>query len=332
MKAIVYREYGGPEVLHVEALEAPSPGPGELVIRVTATTVSTAEMAMRSGRPFFARFVSGLRKPKHATIPGSELAGEVAAIGPDVTGFSVGDRVVASTGAGLGANAELTRVPADGAVARIPDGVSYEDAVTICEGGLTALPFLRDAGRIAPGERVLVNGASGAVGTAAAQLAKHLGAHVTGVCGPASVELVASLGADEVIDYRSTDFTTNGQTYDIVFDVAGKSSFSRCRRSLNRGGRYLRTVPSLAILAQMLVTSRAGSRRATIMFTGLRKSADKAKDLAFLMDLLGTGRMRAVIGRRFRLEESVAAHQFVEGDGKQGSVVLTTEPSRGGQA
>jgi NADPH:quinone reductase-like Zn-dependent oxidoreductase len=240
-----------------------------------------------------------------------------------VTGFSVGDRVVASTGAGLGANAELARVPADGAIGRIPESASDEDAVTICEGGLTALPFLRDAGRIAPGERVLINGASGAVGTAAVQLAKHFGAHVTGVCGPAGVELVESIGADEVIDYRTTDFTTAGHAYDIVFDVAGKSSFSRCRHSLNRGGRYLRTVPSLAIAAQSLVTRWAGSRRATIMFTGLRKPADKARDLAFLMDLLETGRMRAVVGRRFRLEDSVAAHRFVEGDGKQGSVVLT---------
>ena len=331
MKAVVYREYGGPEVLRVEDVETPAPGPDELLIRVAATTVSTAEMAMRSGRPFFARVVSGLRKPKRATIPGSELAGEVAAVGANVTAFTVGDRVVASTGAGLGANAELSRVAADGAVVRIPDGASYEDTVAVCAGGLTALPFLRDAGRIAPGERVLINGASGAVGTAAVQLAKHLGAHVTGVSGAVSAGLVASLGADEVIDYAQTDFTTTGQRYDIVFDVAGKSSFSRCRASLTPGGRYLRTVPSLAILAQMPVTSHVGSRRAIVMFTGLRKPADKARDLAFLMGLLDSGRIRAVIGRRFRLEESVEAHQFVEGDGKQGSVVLTVGTARQAQ-
>ncbi len=322
MRAVIYREYGGPEVLRVEDVETPTPGPGDLVIRVAATTVSTAGMAMRKGDPLFARVVSGLRKPKRATIPGSELAGEIAALGADVTDFSAGERVVASTGASLGANAELARVAADGAVARIPGGASYEDAVTICEGGLTALPFLRDAGRIQAGERVLVNGASGAVGTVAMQLAKHFGGHVTGVCGETSMELVESLGADEVIDYRAADFTANGKTYDIVFDVAGKSSFSRCRRSLNRGGRYLRTVPSLAITAQSLVTRWAGSRRATIMFTGLRKPADKAKDLEFLMELLGTRRLRAVVGRQYHLEESVQAHRFVEGDGKQGSVVL----------
>jgi NADPH:quinone reductase-like Zn-dependent oxidoreductase len=322
MRAVVYRDYGGPEVLRVEEVATPEPASGQLLIRVHATTVSTAEMAMRKGQPFFARFVSGLRRPRKPTTPGSELAGEVVRAGPGVTGFEPGDRVVASTGASLGASAELAVLDAAGALARIPEGATYPEAVTVCEGGLTALPFLRDAGRLRQGERVLVNGASGGVGSAAVQLARNMGAHVTGVCGTDSVALVRSLGADEVIDYRQADFTAGDATYDVIFDVVGKSSFSRCRPILNDGGRYLRTVPSLAILGEMLWT-RFGSRKARLMLTGLRKPADKARDLAYLMDLLAGERLRPVIGRSFRLDESVEAHRFVEGGAKQGSVVLT---------
>jgi NADPH:quinone reductase-like Zn-dependent oxidoreductase len=279
-------------------------------------------MAMRKGEPFFARFVSGLRKPRRPTTPGSELAGEVTAIGAAVSRFSVGDRVVGSTGASLGANAEYAALEQDAALTRIPDGVTYDDAVVVCEGGLTALPFLRDAGRIRTGERVLVNGASGGVGSAAVQLAKHFGTHVTAVCSAGSADLVRSLGADAVIDYRTTDFTATGDSYDIVFDVVGNSSFGRCRDALRHGGRYLRSVPSLGVLARMLWTSRVGSRRAVLMLTGLRKPADKAKDLDFLMGLLESGKIRPVIGRRFSLDQSVDAHRFVETGAKQGSVVL----------
>lgn len=325
MRAVRFQRYGGPEVLQIEDVATPAPGDRQVLVRVHATTVSTAEMAMRKGEPFFARFVSGLRKPRKPTTPGSELAGEVTAVGPGVSRWAAGDRVVGSTGASLGANAEYALLAEDGAVARIPDGASYEDAVVACEGGLTALPFLRDAGRIKADERVLINGASGGVGSAAVQLAKHFGAHVTGVCSAGSIDLVRSLGADAVIDYRTTDFTTTGETYDIVFDVVGNSSFGRCRDSLNPGGRYLRTVPSLGVLARMVWTSRIGSRRAVLMLTGLRKPAAKAKDLAFLMELLKADAMRPVVGRRFKLDESVDAHRFVESGAKQGSVVLNVE-------
>jgi NADPH:quinone reductase-like Zn-dependent oxidoreductase len=323
MRAVRFRRYGGPEVLRVEDVQTPEPAEGQLLVRVHATTVSTAEMAMRKGEPFFARLVSGLRRPRKPTTPGSELAGEVTAVAPDVGRFAIGERVVGSTGASLGANAEYAVLEQDGALARIPDGASFEDAAVVCEGGLTALPFLRDAGRIEAGERVLVNGASGGVGSAAVQLAKHFGAHVTGVCSAGSAELVQSLGADEVIDCRTTDFTTAGQTYDIVFDVVGNSSSGRCRGSLKPSGRYLRTVPSLGVVARMLWTTRVGSKRATLMFTGLRKPSDKAKDLAFLMGLLASGAIRPVIGKRFELDASVDAHRYVESGGKQGSVVLT---------
>lgn len=322
MRAIVYRRYGGPDVVRLEEVPTPAPTGEEVLVRVHATTVSTAEMAMRRGKPFFARFVSGLRRPRKPTTPGSEMAGEVTAIGPSVSRFAIGDRVVGSTGARLGANAEYVVLDQRDALARIPDGASFEDAVVVCEGGLTALPFLRDAGRIKAGERVLINGASGGVGSAAVQIAKHLGTHVTGVCSAGSADLVRSLGADAVIDYRTTDVTTTGDTYDIIFDVVGNSSFGRCRDSLNPGGRYLRTVPSLGVIARMVWTSRIGSKRAVLMLTGLRKAADKANDLAFLMNLLHSGVVRPVVGRRFALAQSVDAHRFVEDGAKQGSVVL----------
>lgn len=327
MRAVVYREYGGPEVLGLEDLEAPVPAANQVLVRVRATTVSTAEMAMRSGKPFFARFVSGLRRPRKPTTPGSELAGEVVSVGAEVTRLRAGDRVVASTGAALGANAELVVLDELGALAAIPAGATYDDAVSICEGGLTALPFLRDAGRIQKNDRVLVNGASGGVGAAAVQLARHFGAHVTAVCGSASHELVRSLGADAVIDYRATDFTAGPETYDIVFDVVGRSSFGRCRPILRKGGRYLRTVPSTSLMGEVLWTRWFGSRRAILMLTGLRKPAEKAQDLGVLMELMAQGHLRPVISRRFGLEEAVSAHRFVESGAKQGSVVLTIQPS-----
>ena len=323
MKAIVYREYGGPDVLHIEEVDTPVPSPSQVRVRVHATTVSTAETAMRKGDPLFARVPTGLRRPRRATIPGSELAGVVDVIGAEVTRFAPGDRVVASTGAALGASAEAVCVEQDGAIAPIPDAVSFEDAVAVCEGGLTALPFLRDGGRVAAGMTVLVNGASGAVGSAAVQLAKHEGARVTGVAGAPNAELVRSLGADAFIDYAVEDFTASDDRYDIVFDVVGKSSFSRCRRVLRPGGAYLRTVPSIPIIAQMLATSRLTSRRAVLMLTGLRKPAAKAKDLHVLMDLAARGELRAVVSRTFALAESVDAHRFVERGPKQGSVVMT---------
>lgn len=311
--------YGPPEVLRVGDMPAPAPGPNEVLVRVRAASVSQAEMALRRGMPV-ARLVTGLRRPKHP-VPGSELAGEVEAVGAAVTRFKPGDRVVAATGDTFGAHAEYCCLPEDGALAAQPAGFSHEEAVAMAEGGLTALPFLRDTARVQPGEHVVVNGASGAVGTAAVQIAKALGAHVTGVCGPAHVGLVASLGADEVVDYTETDFARVVEAYDVVFDAVGKSSFGRVRRALRPGGRYVTTTISAGIFPAMLA-SRLGSRRAAIAFTGLRRPAERARDLATLGELMATGRMRAVIDRRFALEDVAEAHRYVEAGHKQGSVVL----------
>ena len=321
MKAVVQHRYGPPDVLAVEHVDTPAAGQDEALVRVRASTVSTAQMAIRKGRPLFARLVTGMRQPKEA-VPGSELAGDVVGTGDGVASVQVGDRVVAATGAGFGAHAEYACVPAE-ALAKIPADVGDEEAVAICEGGLVALPFLRDTAGLRSGQGVLINGAAGSVGSAAIQVAKHLGADVTAVCSGRHAELVKSLGADRVLDYTVDDFTRSSDRYDVVFDTVGKSSFGRAGAVLKDGGIYMTTVIGLRIMPQMLWTSRFGRKRAAITFTGLRKPADKGQDLRLLMGLATAGAIRAVIDRRYPLDESVEAHRYVERGHKQGVVVLT---------
>jgi NADPH:quinone reductase-like Zn-dependent oxidoreductase len=322
MKAIVYHEYGSPDVLRLEEVERPTAKENEVLIRVHAAAISTAETIGRKGDPFIARLATGLIGPKK-TVLGSEFSGEIEAIGKDVKRFSVGDQVFASSGASLGAHAEYICLPEDGAMATKPVNVTYEEAAAVSAGGLTALPFLRDKGMIERGQTVLINGASGAVGTSAVQLAKYFGAVVTGVCSTTNVELVRSLGADEVIDYTREDFTGTDETYDIIFDAVGKSSFSRCRGAVKPGGIYLTTVPTPAIAWQMLWTSKVGGKRAVFAATGLRPAKEKAKDLLFLKELCEAGALKPVIDRRYPMEQAADAHRYVETGHKKGHVVIT---------
>ncbi len=324
MKAIVYEKYGPPEVLQLKEVEKPIPKDDEVLIRIDAAVVTTAGMAARKGDPFIIRFFTGLIKPK-STIPGGEFAGEIEAVGKDVKRFREGDQVFAAPGTGYGSYAEYKCLPEEGALASKPANMTYEEAAAVCEGALTALPFLRDNGKIQSGQKVLINGASGAVGTSAVQLAKYFGAEVTGVCSTTNLELVKSLGADEIIDYTKEDFTKSGQTYDIIFDAVGKSSYSRCKGSLKQGGVYLLTVPTLAILLQMLWTSKIGSKKAIIAFTGLRPPSEKAKDLIFLKELVEAGKIKPVIDRSYPLEQIVEAHRYVDKGHKKGNVVITVE-------
>ncbi|MCD2442841.1 NAD(P)-dependent alcohol dehydrogenase [Agromyces sp. SYSU K20354] len=280
MRIAAYERYGPPEVVAITDRPDPIPREGQVRVLVHAAVVGSSDSAARSGTPWFARLAFGLRAPKRHVL-GSEIAGVVDAIGAGVTRFAVGDRVFGATGIDLGGHAEQVIVAESGAVVRLPASVSMADAVAISDGALTALPFLRDGAHVRAGDRVLVNGASGSVGAAAVQLAKHLGAEVIAVCGPAHTELVRSLGADRVIDRTREDFTRARGRYDVIFDAAGKSTFRRCRRALAPRGTYLTTVPSFAIMVQLL-TSRIGGKRAVIMFTGLRKDADKVPDLEYL--------------------------------------------------
>lgn len=320
MRVAAYEQYGPPEVVGIAERPDPSPGAGEVRIRVHAVSVGASDSAARSGTPWFARLAFGLRAPRTPVL-GSDFAGVVDAVGPGVTRFAVGDRVFGATGADMGAHAELLIVAESGAIVGLPTAVDMTDAAAICDGGLTALPFLRDGAHLRPGMRVLVNGASGSVGAAAVQLAKHLGAEVTAVCGRAHVELVRSLGADRVIDYAREDFTTARGAYDVIFDAVGKSTFRRCRHSLATGGTYLTTVPSWAIMLQQL-TSKVGSRRAVIMFTGLRKDADKVPDLEELAAFAASGAYRPPIEREVPLDDIAAGHRIVDTGHKAGSVVV----------
>ena len=322
MKAIVQTSYGSPDVLQITNVEKPIPADNEVLIKIHATIVGATDAIFRGGRDLGARLATGLTKPKSA-IPGSEFAGKIEAIGTAVKRFRVGDSVFGTVAPNVGAHAEYINLPADGAIALKPENMTYEEAVAIHPGALTALPNLLGAAHIQRGQKILIIGASGSIGSSAVQLAKYFEAEVTGVCSTANVDLVKSLGADAIIDYKHEDFTQNGKTYDIIFDSVGKSTFSRCKGSLKQGGIYLTTVLSPAILLQMLWTSQFGNKRAMIVFAGLRPTSEKRDYLALLLELVAAGKFRPVIDRCYPLEQIGEAHRYVETGRKTGNVVIT---------
>ena len=315
MRAVVHDRYGPPEVLRLEEVERPTPKEGEVLVKVHATSVTRSDCGMRGAEPFFTRVFTGLRRPKQRTL-GMELAGVVESVGADVTEFEVGDEVF---GVRSGANAEFVCVREKGALAHKPGGTTFEEAAAVCDGAIIALACLRKAEPL-EGRSILIYGASGAIGTAAVQLAKHFGAHVTAVCNTKNLELVRSLGADEVVDYLREDFTKNGRTYDIVFDAVGKHSFRRCRRSLEPDGIYIETdlgfmwhVPLLALLTRWL-----GDKRVTLPIPKYTQ-----ENVVFVKELIEAGKFRAVIDRSYPLEDVVEATKYVETGQKSGNVVLT---------
>lgn len=325
MKAAMIDRYGAPDVLEVREVPKPIPQPGEVLIRVHASVATPSDCAFRSADPFIVRFFTGLTRPRMSII-GTALAGEVVEAGPGVTRLRAGDRVYGSSDVSAGTHAEFICLPEDGSLALMPPTIGFGEAAGISEGFLTAMPFLRDEAMLQPGQRLLVNGASGCIGTVAVPLAKHMGAHVTAVCSTRNVELVRSLGADEVIDYTREDFTQRSATWDAIFDAVGKSSFSRCKRALTPNGIYMTTVPSFGIvwptLRARMAKSGATGKRGLLATTGLRPAADKAKDLELLTGLCEAGILRAVVDRTYPLEEIVEAHRYVETGRKRGSVVI----------
>ena len=322
MKAIVYTKYGSPDVLQLKEVEKPSPRDNEVLIRVYATTVTKYDCWMRSctaptGFRLPMRIASGIRKPKKPIL-GTELAGEIEAVGKDVNRFKKGDQVFGFSGMSLGAYAEYICLPEE-AVAIKPANMTYEETAAVLQGALTALFFLRK-GNIQSGQKVLIFGASGGVGNFAVQLAKYFGAEVTGVCSTTKVELVKSLGADKVIDYTAEDFDESGETYDVIFDTYGKSPFSRCAKSLKEEGIYLFATFGLPRLFRILWLNLTSSKKA---MSGLLK--ETTEDLIFLKELIEAGKIKAVIDRRYPLEQTAEAHRYVETGHKKGHVVITLE-------
>ncbi|MFG3818728.1 NAD(P)-dependent alcohol dehydrogenase [Limnothrix redekei] len=323
MKAIVCVKYGSPDAMQLQEVEKPTPKANEVLIKIYATTVTSADIRIRKADPFPVRFFYGFARPKNNTILGSELAGEIEAVGENVKQFKAGDQVFAGAGTSLGANAEYICLPEAGAVAIKPTNMTYEEAAAIPFGATTALIFLRDKGKIQSGQEVLIYGASGAVGMAAVQLAKFFGAQVTGVCSTAKLELVKSLGSDNVIDYTKEDFTQNGKTYDIIFDTSGKSSFSGCLSALKNNGIYLRAVHiNLLPILRGLWTSITSNKK---VIGGV--AIERKADLIFLKELIEMGRMKSVIDRRYSLEQTAEAHRYVEQGHKKGNVVITVAQS-----
>ncbi len=324
MKAAIYIKYGPPEVIQIKEVEKPIPKDNEVLIKVYATTVSTVDSIFRKGKNFFARMATGILRPK-SNILGTEFAGEVESAGKDIQQFTPGDKVFGDSSITSSTHAEYLCLRGDEPLAIVPDAMSYAQAASVPYAALTALPFLRDNGKIKSGQKVLILGASGSVGTFAVQLAKYYGAEVTGVCSTANVELVKSIGADQVIDYTKQDFTQSGETYDIIFDTVGKSSFSRCKSSLKKPGIYLTTFIGFGILFKMLFTSKS-KKKAIIAFTGLRPAAERAADLHFIREIIEAGKLKPVIDRQYPLEQITEAYQYVDKGHKKGSVVITIVP------
>ena len=323
MRAVVYDRYGPPEVLRLEEVAKPMPKEDEVLVRVHASTVNRLDVHTREANrhsglvvSFLSRLVSGVRRPRQPIL-GSEFAGEVETVGAAVKEFAVGDRVFANSGLGFGGHAEFRAMRESARIAHMPAGISFEEAAPITDGALNALWCLR-VGALRKGQRILVYGASGAIGTAGVQLARFFGADLTAVCSTKNLELVKSLAADRVIDYTQEDFTKNGETYDVIFDAVGKHSFARCKGSLKRGGVYLAT-DGFRNLILALWTSRFGDKK--VMFQLPPRYAKQ--DVVFLKELVEGGRYRAVIDRRYPLEDVIEAARYVETEQKTGNVVLT---------
>ncbi|MCW3093793.1 MAG: NADPH:quinone reductase [Ferruginibacter sp.] len=316
MKAIVYTAYGPPEVLQVKEVDKPVPKGNEILIRIKATAVNSGDLRLRKADPFAVRFFFGLTKPKK-NILGGVLSGEIESIGATIKLFNVGDQVFGSAGMSFGAYAEYICLPESAVLTLKPNIMSYEEAAVIPFGGTTALFFIRKA-NIQSGQKVLINGASGAVGTAAIQLAKYFGANVTGVCSTNNIDLVKSLGADEVIDYTREDFTENGKKYDLIFDTVGKVSFSNSLRSLNKKGILILGASGLSGMLQGLWTSVTSEKK---VISGM--ISETVENINFLKGLIETRKMKAVIDRTYNIAQMAEAHTYVELGHKKGNVAVT---------
>jgi len=315
VKAAVYVQYGQPEVLQVKEVEKPIPGNNEMLLRVKATAVNSGDVRLRKADPFAVRFIFGLLKPR-INILGTVFSGEVETVGKDVTKFKVGDAVFGHTDMRFGAYAEFVCVPEQGSSALKPANISHAEAAAIPFGGVTALHFIKKA-KIQPGQKVLIVGASGAVGSAAVQLAKSFGADVTGVCSTANIALVKSIGADKVVDYTQKDFTQNGEIYDVIFDTVKAIAVSRSLKSLSKNGIMILSAAGLQEMLQGLWISKTSNRK---VLTGVISHTEA--DIIFLKELIEAGKFKPVVDKTYSLEQIAEAHTYVEKGHKKGNVTI----------
>lgn len=322
MKSIIVNSYGGPEVLKLKEVDKPIPHPNEILIKIKATSITAASSFMREGKPYFGRLFTGLKRPKTKT-PGTDLSGVVMEIGADVTKFKVGDKVMAETGLECGAYAEYICLAENGIIIPQPSNISHEEATAILDGGCTALSFFTDTITIKKGQKVLINGASGSIGTAAIQLAKIFGAEVTAVCSAKNKALVKDLGADHMLDYTSDDLKTTTQKFEIVFDTVGKMSFRNAKKLMTKNAVYLTPVLSFTSLLRMLFVSPFTSKKLKFAATGLRKPELIKRDLLRIGDMLATEKISPVIDRVYKLEQIQEAHKYVDLGHKRGNVIIS---------
>lgn len=320
MKASISKQYGTPEVFNVEEVTKPTPKENEVLVRIYAATVTGSDLMMRKGKPYVGRLFLGLSKPK-TTILGFDFAGEIVETGKNVTSFKVGDKVFGGT-TSLGSYAEYTCVSADDVITTMPENISYQDAAPVSGSAITVMNFLKGLGKIKAGDKVLINGASGSLGTYAVQIAKQFGAEVTGVCSTSNITMVQELGADFVIDYTKTDFTKNGKQYDIIFDTVGKTTFSACENSLTASGIFLSSVVSIPLLLQMMKTSFFGSKKAKTSSTGMLPTKERLNYFLELKELLKANRIKTVIDHSYPLSQMAEAHQYVEKGHKKGNIII----------
>jgi NADPH:quinone reductase-like Zn-dependent oxidoreductase len=330
MKAIVYKEFGSPDVLHLDEIEKPSPKINEVLVRIHASPVNYGDLMARNFKnismsdfhmplPLLlpTRLYFGWSKPK-VNVLGNEFSGEVEAVGESVTRFKAGDQVMGYSGQKMGAYAEYICMPENGTLSLKPANMNFAEASAIPYGTIMATSLLKKA-NIQPGSKVLINGASGGIGSTAVQLARHFGAEVTGVCATPRVQYVKSLGADRVIDYTKDDFTRNGETYDLIFDILGKSTYSRCKNSLKPNGVYLLASFKMKALLQMLWTRLTGSKKKVICAF----ASEKSDDLAFVKELIEAGKVKVVVDKSFPMELAADAHRYAESGQKQGSIIIS---------
>lgn len=321
MKAAIYNRYGPANVVKIADVPIPQVKPDEVLVRLHASAVTAADSMIRQGVPRFGRLFLGLRAPK-VTGMGTQFAGEVIKVGPEVTKYVVGDRVFGETGLTFGAHAEYVSVAQNGLLAHIPAGMSFEEAAPLCDGPLTDMNFLRNLAQLKPGQHILINGASGSLGSAAVQLAKGFGAEVTGVCSTRNVAFVKSLGADHVVDYNKEDFTQRKATYDVIYDTVGKSSFTAAKPALKKSGVYISPVLGLRLLFQMLVGNCFRSKKSKFSATGMLPVDQQLPLLQDLLVRIADGHLKMVIDRRFNLDRAAEAHAYVDTGHKRGNVIL----------